>query len=54
MGWTQWRILARGNEWFDDTFDYDGPSCYELGTGGRRGGRIQHHYVGETRHERRA
>ena len=30
MGWTQPRKIARGNEWFDDSFDYEGPACYEL------------------------
>lgn len=50
--WTDWRLLARGKEWFDDRFDYDGPCCYELGTGGSRGGNIQPHYIGETSNER--
>lgn len=27
------------------------PACYELGTGGPRGGSIQWHYVGETKNE---
>jgi GIY-YIG domain-containing protein len=53
MSWTQWRLLAKPNEWFDDGFDYDGPCCYELGTGGPRGGSIQPHYVGETSNEER-
>lgn len=52
MSWTSWRLLARGQEWFDDGFDYEGPCCYELGTGGPRGGSIQQHYVGETANER--
>lgn len=52
MGWTKWRLLACGNEWYNQSFDYEGPSCYELGTGGPRGGRIQPHYIGETRNER--
>jgi hypothetical protein len=45
-------MLARGNQWFDDAFDYDGPAVYELGTGGPRYGKIQPHYVGETANER--
>jgi len=49
--WTRWRLLARGREWFDHLLDYDGPSCYELGTGGPRGGGIQQHYIGETMNE---
>jgi GIY-YIG domain-containing protein len=52
MSWTLWRLLAEGNEWFDDGFDYDGPCCYELGPGGPRGGSIEPHYVGETGNER--
>jgi len=45
--------LANRKEWFDGQFDHDGPSCYELGTGGPRGGDIQPHYVGETKNERK-
>jgi hypothetical protein len=45
------RLLATNREWFDYSFDYDGPACYELGTGGPRGGNIQWHYVGETNNE---
>jgi hypothetical protein len=52
MAWTEWRLLANRKEWFDDQLDYEGPSCYELGTGGPRGGNIQPHYVGETKNER--
>lgn len=52
-GWTKPRVLAFKNTWFDDNFDYDGPACYELGTGGPRGGSIKWHYVGETVGERK-
>jgi hypothetical protein len=52
-GWTSWRLLADKRFWYEDCFDWDGPACYELGTGGPRGGRIQPHYVGETGNERR-
>lgn len=52
MRWTEWRKIAEGREWFNDCFDYTGPACYELGTGGPRGGSIQPHYVGETCAER--
>jgi len=51
MAWTSWRLLAYRGECFTDGLDYDGPSCYELGTGGIRGGRIAPHYVGETVNE---
>ncbi len=52
MSWTAWRLLARKGEWYDDAFDYEGPACYELGTGGPRGGGIEPHYVGEAKNER--
>jgi len=51
--WTRPRLIADRATWFDDFLDYDGPVCYELGTGGPRGGAIQWHYVGETNNERR-
>jgi len=50
--WTRPRLIASGGEWFNEHFDYNGAACYELGTGGTRGGRIQWHYVGETGNER--
>ena len=53
MSWTRWRKLAEGRDWYDDLFDYDGPCCYELGTGGPRGGDIRPHYVGETSNEKK-
>jgi hypothetical protein len=53
LGWTLQRLIAVKGEWFDQPFDYDGPACYELGTGGPRGGNIQWHYVGETGNERK-
>ncbi|HYA17992.1 MAG TPA: hypothetical protein VEF06_11025 [Bryobacteraceae bacterium] len=52
MGWTDPRKLADKNEWFDANLDHEGPACYELGTGGPRGGGIQWHYVGETKNEK--
>jgi hypothetical protein len=52
MGWTRWRKIADRDQWFGEHFDYEGPACYELGTGGPRGGAIQIHYVGETTSER--
>lgn len=51
MGWTQPRLLAYRNEWFDETLDHCGPACYEIGTGGPRGGGLKWHYVGETSNE---
>ncbi len=51
MRWTNWRLLATADEWCDDRCDWTGPACYELGTGGSRGGRIRIHYVGETANE---
>lgn len=52
MAWTEWSLLATPNEWFCGDLTYTGASCYELGTGGPRGGKIQIHYVGETTHEK--
>jgi len=50
--WTKPRLIAYKSEWYEDPFDYDGPACYQLGTGGPRGGDIQWHYVGEKSNER--
>ena len=52
MGWTGPRLLAYKNEWFDASLDHNVPACYEIGTGGPRGGNIEWHYVGETVNER--
>jgi hypothetical protein len=51
MAWTNWTLLATPNEWLSASLTYMGPACYELGTGGPRGGRIREHYVGETGNE---
>lgn len=53
MGWTRPRPIAKGRQWIDPGFDYDGPCCYLLGTGGPRGGKIAWHYIGETSNERK-
>lgn len=53
MRWTNPRLLADRHEWYSASLDNDGPCCYEIGTGGSRGGRIQWHYVGETVNERK-
>ncbi len=52
MGWTNPRLLASGAEWFSAVLDNGGPACYEIGTGGPRGGGISWHYVGETASEK--
>jgi hypothetical protein len=52
MGWTHWRKIADGRQWYGEHLDHDGPACYELGTGGPPGGAIQPRYVGETSNER--
>ena len=52
MGWTRPRVIAVKGKWVPELLDNDGPACYELGTGGPRGGNIQWHYVGETTNER--
>ena len=51
--WTNKRKIACGSEWYGDQFDYEGPACYELGTGGPKGGNIQWRYVGETSNEKK-
>ena len=51
MRWTSWRKLAEGNKWYDDTFDWEGPACYQLGLAGPRGGNMKIMYVGETKNE---
>ncbi|SRR5258708_32775170 len=48
MSWTAWRKLADRKHWYSGELDHDGACCYELGTGGPRGAKIQIHYVGET------
>jgi hypothetical protein len=51
--WTNWKLLAKEGEWFDDDFDnYNGPACYELAVAGPRGGDLEIMYVGETAHEK--
>ena len=53
MGWTRPRLLAYKNEWCDVSLDHEGAACYEIGTGGPRGGNIEWHYVGETANEKK-
>jgi len=52
-GWTDWRLIANAEEWFDDELDWDGPACYELAIAGPRGGDLRIVYVGETTNERK-
>ena len=47
--WTKPRLLAWKGHWDREGVDYDGPACYELATGGPRGGSLQPHYVGHTK-----
>lgn len=47
---TDWRKIADKHQWYDDAFDYDGPACYELGTGHSRT-QATVRYVGETANE---
>ena len=51
MGWTPWRRIADSWCWYADALNYDGPSCYELGTRGP-GGSIKRRYVGDAENER--
>lgn len=50
--WTDWRLIAAGNLWSDESFDWCGPACYELALAGSRGGNLRRVYVGETVNER--
>jgi len=50
--WTQARLLAFKKEWYGGRLDNEGPACYELGTGGPRGGNLSWHYVGHTSNEK--
>lgn len=29
--WTEWKKIAKGDQWYTDELNYEGPSCYELG-----------------------
>jgi len=51
MSWTGWRKLAEKDVWFDDHFDYDGPTCYELAIRGPRGGQHTTVYCGHSQNE---
>jgi len=53
MGWTSWRPIAKGREWYSEDLDHEGPACYELGITGSRGGDRKTVYVGETANERK-
>lgn len=53
MGWSGWRKLADKHEWYDEKFDYDGPTCYELAIRGPRGGGHITVYCGHTVNEDR-
>ena len=52
MRWTPWRKIADGWLWYTDGLTYDGPSCYQLGTPGPRGGAIRRRYCGDAQNER--
>jgi hypothetical protein len=49
--WTPWRKIADRLNWYSGDLDWDGPACYELAIGGRRGGNLAIVYVGETGNE---
>lgn len=51
--WLKPRLIASKGIWYINSFDYDGPACYELGLGGPRGGNLHWKYVGETINERK-
>ena len=47
MGWTQTEIvrIIRVEMVYDDSGDHAGPACYELGTGGPKGGGIHYRHI---------
>jgi hypothetical protein len=45
--------LAKQDDYFGDSLDYDGPSCYELGIKTPDGKTITRVYVGHTKNEER-
>ncbi len=51
--WTGWRKIADKKEWYSDSFDWEGPACYELAIAGPRGGNLKIVYVGETVNEKK-
>jgi hypothetical protein len=53
MAWTGWRKLAEKGIWYDNQFDYDGPTCYELAIRGPRGGQHTTVYCGHSSNEDR-
>jgi len=54
MGWTNWRLIAKGTEWYSDELDNDGPCVYELAISlTNKVGPRAIMYVGETVNERR-
>jgi len=53
MGWTKWRKIADSKYFYDEEFDYDGATCYEIAIAGSRGGNVRIVYVGETGNEKR-
>jgi hypothetical protein len=53
VAWTAWRLLAKRSQWFDDNFDYDGATCYELSIAGPRGGDRRCVYCGHSGDEKK-
>lgn len=51
--WTKWRRLAKADDFFDEKFDNDGASCYELGIKTKEGTKKIPVYVGHTDDENR-
>lgn len=51
--WTDWRKIADKYKWYPDSFDWDGPACYELAIAGPKGGGLKVVYVGETKNEQK-
>jgi hypothetical protein len=50
--WTEWKLIADKYRYYTEDFDYNEPSCYELGIRKLKGGKVHPVYVGETVNER--
>jgi hypothetical protein len=46
--WTAWKKLADRRQWYSAALPDPEPGCYELATGGPRGGNLVIQYIGET------
>lgn len=50
--WSEWKKIAKYDEYYIEDITYDGPSCYELGVRQWLIEEIESVYVGETKNEK--